>query len=201
MGGWTWDNWDVYVSNKDGNELRRITSHNYRRASHPRFADDAKRLVYSADGDYPDSRTYLFTVLADGSRSPDRLTLPPNFVARTPRNANDFRAWGADPAVSADGKLLTFISDRAAGFQYDVFVLNSDGTDPRPLGVTKISRYNAGPVFLPDGKRILFLAGTGSNLNSRPLFSLWEVDIVSTKSRRIFDSGLFTNSIRWRPKH
>src|SRR5262245_45744999 len=46
----------------------------------------------------------------------------------------------------------------------------------RAPAITQISRYNQGPVFAPDGKQVLFLAGTKWNADSRPIFSLWSVD-------------------------
>jgi Tol biopolymer transport system component len=193
LGGWTWDNMDVYVMRKDGTGLRRVSSHNYYQAASPCFIDGGKTLVYAADGDHPDSGTYLFTVPADGSQPPKRLTAPPN-------PGGDNFAWGSDPSTSPDGKRLAFISDRAAHFQYDVFVMSPDGTEIRPLSVTKISRYNQEPVFLPDGKGILFLAGTEANQSNRPIFSLWQIDIDGKNPHRIADSGLFTAPLHWDSK-
>jgi Tol biopolymer transport system component len=85
-------------------------------------------------------------------------------------------------------------------FDYDIFIMNRDGTQPRPLGVTSVSRYNQSPKFLPDGKTILFLAGTEWNASSRPIYSLWQVDTEGKNSRRIAESGLFTSPLQWKPK-
>jgi Tol biopolymer transport system component len=193
MGGWTWDNYDVYVMAHDGSNQRRVTRHNYYRAGNPWFLGDGKSIVFFADGDYPDVRTYLFTVLVDGTQPPTRLTIPPNL-------GGDYAAWGSEPSVSLDGKRIAFISDRAESFHYDVLTMGVDGTDPRPLRVTKISRYNQAPVFLPDGKGIMFLAGTEWNAYSRPIYSLWQVDMDGKNGRRVADSGLFTDPQHWRPK-
>ncbi len=192
MGGWTWDNFDVYVMSHDGTNQRRVTRHDYYQAGNPCFTADGKTILFSACGDYPDTRTYLFTVPADGARPPERLTTPPN-------SQRDCAAWVSEPSASPDGKRLAFISDRAESFRYDVLTMGHDGTDIRPLGVTKISRYNQKPVFLPDGKRIMFLAGTEWNSSSRPIFSLWQVDIDGSNPRRIADSRLFTDPLHWLP--
>ncbi len=193
MGGWTWDNFDVYVMSPDGTNQRRVTQHNYYHAAHPCFIANGKTILFSADGDYPDSRTYLFTVPTDGEQQPERLTTPPN-------SQGHCAAWGSDPFLSPDGKRIAFISDRAESFRYDVLTMSPDGTDIRPLGVTRISRYNQTPVFLPDGKSILFLAGTEWNASSRPIFSLWEVKVDGSAQRRIADSRLFTDPMHWRPE-
>ena len=190
MGGFTWDNFDVYVMGRDGSNLRRVTSHDYYQAGSPSFIESGKTLVFSASGDYPDTLTYLFSVPADGSRKPRLLTAPPPVTS-------GFAVWGGGPSASADGKRITFISDRRNPFQYDVFVMGSEGIDVRPLGLTAISRYNQQPVFLPDGKSIMFLAGTETNASSRPIFSLWKAGIDGSKPLRIADSKLFTDPLHW----
>ena len=106
----------------------------------------------------------------------------------------------AIPASPRDGNAIVVISDRAKGFNYDVYVTKRDGSDARPLGITRISKYNQNAVFLPDGKAILFLAGTESNMFGRAIFSLWQVDIDGKNARRIADSGLFTDPQHWKPK-
>jgi len=193
MGGWTWDNFDVYVMSLNGTNQRRVTRHNFYQAAHPCFIANGTAILFSADGDYPDSRTYLFTVPTDGTQPPKRLTT-------TPKSQDQCAVWGSNPSLSPDGKQIAFISDRADPFQYDVLTMSPDGTDTRPLGVTRISRYNQTPVFLPDGKSILFLAGTEWNAHSRPIFSLWQVKVDASAQRRIAGSGLFTDPMHWRPE-
>lgn len=190
MGGWTWDHYDVCVMGRDGTNLRRVTSHNYRQATMPCFIEGGKTLVYSASGVHPDNLTYLFSVPADGSQVPKLLTTPPPVKS-------DFASWGNEPAVSADGKSITFISDRNGPYQYDVLFATIGKPDARPLGLTGVSRYNQQPVFLPESKGILFLAGTESNASSRPIFSLWKVGLDGSKPVRIAESKLFTDPLHW----
>jgi Tol biopolymer transport system component len=73
----------------------------------------------------------------------------------------------------------------------------TDGTDFRPSGATKISKYNQAPVFSSDGKKIIFLAGTDWNIHSRPIFSLWQMDMDGNNPRQMADSGLFTDPLHW----
>ena len=77
--------------------------------------------------------------------------------------------------------------------------MNRDGTGIKQLGVTNISRYNQHPAFLPDGRSLLFLAGTEENAASRAIFSLWQVDADGKNPRRIAESKLFTHPLRWKP--
>jgi Tol biopolymer transport system component len=190
MGGWTWDQYDVCIMSRDGTNVRCVTSHKYYQANSPCFIDGGKMLVFSADGDYPDTLTSLLSVPADGSQKPTLLTTVPPGKAK-------FAVWGSDPSVSIDGKLITFISDRMAPFKYDLYVMTRAGGAARPLGMTTVSRYNQQPGFLPDGKNIIFLAGTEMNASSRYIFSLWKVGLDGSKPSRIAESRLFTDPLHW----
>jgi serine/threonine protein kinase/Tol biopolymer transport system component len=59
-----------------------------------------------------------------------------------------------DPAISPDGKLLAFASDRAGAGNLDIWVKQIDGGDPVPLTKDPANEYD--PSFSPDGARIAF---------------------------------------------
>jgi eukaryotic-like serine/threonine-protein kinase len=59
-----------------------------------------------------------------------------------------------DPAISPDGKLLAFASDRAGAGNLDIWVKQIDGGDPVPLTKDPANEYD--PAFSPDGARIAF---------------------------------------------
>src|SRR5207237_1212952 len=109
-------------------------------------------------------------------------------------------AWASDPHVSSDGTRIAFFSDRANPYHYDVFIMNRDGTGSKPLGVTTISAYNGNAVITPDGRRVLFLAGTETGAGTRAIYSLWQVNADGKDPRLLADSGLFTNPLRWKPR-
>lgn len=118
MGGWTWDNYDIYIMKRDGSDQHRLTSHNYYQAGKPCFVDGGKALVFAASGDYPDTMTYLFTVPINDSQAPRKMTTPANHPASA--DSQNFAVWGTDPAVAPGGKRLAIISDRASAYNYDV---------------------------------------------------------------------------------
>jgi Tol biopolymer transport system component len=78
--------------------------------------------------------------------------------------------------------------------------MNRDGTDLKPLGITTISSYNGNAVLTPDGKHVLFLAGTESGPGNRAIYSLWQVNADGKDPRCLADSGLFSHPLRWKPK-
>jgi len=175
------------MSSKGGTP-RRLTSQNYYQQSRPQFLNE-KALVYGAYPMYPNTTNYLFK--ADISTGRTKILTPKT-------NPTTDNYLGSDPDVSRDGQKIVFISDRIQSYAYDLFLMNSDGRKQTPLNITKISRYNQNPVFMPNGKSILFLASTSSNAGSRPIFSLWQVNINGSNPRQIAGSGLFTNPLTWK---
>ncbi len=200
MGGWTWDNYDVYVMNRDGFGLRRVTKHSYYQASHPHFLHGGKQVIFAASGDYPDTHTYLFSVPADGGQPPMKLMPPTDILSDDGSSPSYCAVWGSDPSPDTGGRQIAFVSDRAKSYNYDLWVTGANGSKPHALNITGISSYNQQPVFTRDGNHILFLAGTEQNASSRPIFSLWEVDPDGSHSHRIADSELFADPLHWKPK-
>jgi Tol biopolymer transport system component len=197
MGGWTWDNWDVCIMKADGTSLRRITTENYYSLYGPHF-ESRSNLVYSADVRTNRAGTNRLTCLplrvdASGAQRPEVIE---------PQTPSGLRggAWASSLAVSPDGQLLAFISDRDAPFHYDVWVKPTTGQPAAALQVTGVSTYNSNPVFTKDGKAIYFLAGTSRNYGNRAIYSLWRVGIQDKKATRIADSGLFTDPVNWAQK-
>jgi len=77
-----------------------------------------------------------------------------------PTNLLDRPGWNAQPAWSPDGQTITFSSDyRAYDTLYDLYAMNSDGTNVRPL-IQGPFFWSAGLVFYfqsawsPDGQSI-----------------------------------------------
>ena len=193
MGGWTWDDWDLYVMKSDGSEPRRITRQKYYGVSSPKFLPGGSNIVYSADADrtQSDLTSTILTVASSGEQ-------PPKSHSQHYSSRRQGGTWASEPDVSTDGS-IAFVSDRMAPYHYDLFIMNRDGTTVNPLGVTKVSRYNQYPNFLPDGRSLLFLAGREWNANSRPIFSLWKIDTDGKDPRCIAESMLFTDPLRWKP--
>lgn len=202
MGGVRWDDLDVYVVNADGSEPRRLTRMKYDNVNSPHFTADDKAVIFAGNtNNYPASSVpLLLEVAADGSQPPHSLGPGPEAEGAGKNGGSGTGAWASESHISPDGKTIAFISDRIRSFAYDIHVMKRDGSPTRPLGITSISKYNQLPVFLPDGRALLFLAGTENNAFNRSIFSLWRVDVDGKNARCIADSGLFTDPQHWKPK-
>jgi Tol biopolymer transport system component len=191
MGGWTNDNYDACIVSRNGGPVRRVTSRSYYQLSRPHFLRDRQTLVYGAIGTYPDTTEYLFTA--------DIATGQPRLLTPKPRAGVAYIALGTEPDVIRSGGRILFISDRRASFAYDLWIMNADGSKPAALNLTHVSRYNQNPVFMPDGKRVLFLAATAFNAYSRPVFSLWQANADGSRAHQLAGSNLFTAPLQWKP--
>jgi len=200
MGGLTWDNYDVYVINRDGSGMRRVTQHGYYQASRPHFTDGGRTILFAGTGDYPDTQTYLSTVPTAGSQPATKFVPPAAPLSNNGSSPSYCATWGSDPYPGLGGKQIVFISDRSQSYAYDLWVMGANGGKPHALKVTEISHFNQEPVFMPDGDHILLLAGTEWNASSRPIFSLWEVNADGSHPHRIVGSELFTRPLPPKPK-
>src|SRR5687768_3309658 len=104
-------------------------------AQWPAVAADG-RLAYEAHGD--------LVVQAPGA-APRRVTSGP--------------AVDRQPAWSADGSTLVFVSDRAGNADLWRITLNADGSASTPEQLTQTAELESEPVVARDG-RIIFVRGT-----------------------------------------
>ena len=80
-----------------------------------------------------------------------------------------------NPAFSADGRSLAFVRF-LTGMVSELFVLPLDDLSPeiQPRQLTFSEKSTVTPVWMPDGKRLLF--ASGSHFNSA---SLWQISVAS----------------------
>jgi hypothetical protein len=50
MGGWTWDDWDVYVMQANGSDVRRVTVQKSRTINGARFVNHGRAVLFSGGG-------------------------------------------------------------------------------------------------------------------------------------------------------
>ncbi|WP_437921574.1 OmpA family protein [Sphingobacterium sp. LRF_L2] len=130
----------------------------------------------------PDGKHLFFT----GCNWPDGLGSCDIYVSKfengawaTPHNIGqpiNSRGWEAQPAISADGKTLYFVSNRLGGFGgYDIYksTLNSDGTwaAPKNLGPQINTPFDeSAPYIHADSKTLYFTSDGWPGFGQKDIF-------------------------------
>jgi len=71
----------------------------------------------------------------------------------------------AEPDWSPDGRTIAFISGRNRGLDFEIFLMNADGSQPRPIiSPPHTNSGNYSPRFSPDGRRIAFHTNRDGNM-------------------------------------
>jgi len=60
----------------------------------------------------------------------------------------------SEPTYSRDGRMISFV--RYAGNGSDIWVMNSDGSEQRPVTTTGVGSYESQPAFFPGGRSLAF---------------------------------------------
>jgi len=143
MGGWSPDgaqvvfvsdrdgNYELYVSDADGLNARRVTNTPDVSELSPEWTPDGRQIVYAAQG--AGGRAQIWIVNADGTGARS-LT-------------SDAQGANLDPAVSPDGRLIAFTSTRDGN--YDIYVMDRDGSNARPMLVSPLKESK--PAWFPNG--------------------------------------------------
>jgi TolB protein len=124
----------------------------------------------------PGDTHLLLTLSKDGNPDIYNITADGNTLVQLTRGPN--HAMNVEPAISPDGKIIAFSSDRAG--RPHIFTMNTDGTGVKRL--TFAGKYNASPVWSPDGKTIAF-AGYDSDH-----FDVFTMNADGSGLKRLTDS-------------
>jgi Tol biopolymer transport system component len=141
--------YDIWSMNPDGSELVNLTDlpGGPGEGVDASVSGDGTRVAFTV-GSQATSEVWIMN--ADGS-NPTQLTNNTGLV--DPPNALDQM-----PGISPDGTRIAFMTTRETppmptGLEYDIYVMNSDGSDPQPLlAVTGESYF---PEFTPDGQTVV----------------------------------------------
>src|SRR5262249_51259828 len=96
-----------------------------------------------------------------------------------------------DPALSPDGKLLAYASDRSGQGNLDIWLKQIAGGEP--LRLTKNKEDDREPVFSPDGSLIAFVSGRDGG-------GIYTVSALGGEERLVVKSGVrprFSPDGRW----
>jgi TolB protein len=164
---------DICIMNADGSGSRRpVAADGYRRF-YPSLAPDGKSVVYSQ---YREDNVYEIYELPLATGVPVRLT--------------DRLGVLNAPEISPDGRLIAFMRDPAAADQYQIWVMDRDGSNPRRV----YSGRGWDPTWSPDGDEILFASDKdGSN-------QLYRIHLDGSKLQRVSDLPAIRGRSDWSPQ-
>jgi Tol biopolymer transport system component len=164
---WDFDPYlDIFESNPDGSELKRLTTTPGYDAEGS-FSPDGKQIVFCSNRS---GNLELHIMDADGGNA-RQLTHAPG-------------CYNGGPFFSPDGKRVIFRSDRKKKDHLQLYVINADGTGEKALTDNLEWVYWA-PFWYKDGKHIIYTAADHSNPAARPNYDLYWMNIETGKTTRI----------------
>jgi dipeptidyl aminopeptidase/acylaminoacyl peptidase len=205
---------DVYVVSPDGSGLRRLTD-DPGADFDPSWSPDGRRIAYRHEGGGGDASAEIYVMNANGSQkhnltrrpgqdhspawSPDgrRIAFASVRGGPMPRiwvmNADGSkqrrvtRVSGEYPAWSADGRKIAFDGNTFGATGWDIWVVNADGFQPRPLIASRADEQGA--AWSPNGRTIAY----GSNRGAPPGYKrIWLADANGSGQHP-------THKTSWRP--
>jgi TolB protein len=101
------------------------------------------------------------------------------------------KGYHAEGSFSPDGKQIVFCSNRDNPDNFELYVMNRDGTGVRQLTHAP-NCYNGGPFFSPDGKHVVFR----SDRKKKDYLQLYVIDVDGKNERALTDD---LNMNHWAP--
>lgn len=174
---WDFDPYmEIFESNPDGTELKRLTSSDGYDAEGS-YAPDGKSIVFCSNRSGKNNME-LYIMDADG-KNVRQLTKSPE-------------CYNGGPFFSPDGKRVIFRSDRKKKDHLQLFVINVDGSGERALTDDHDWVFWA-PFWHKDNKHIIYTAADHSDPKARPNYDLYWMAIdgpdAKIKTRLTFFPG------------
>lgn len=148
----------------------------------PDWSPDGRTILFTrhaATDNYQNAvSAEIYTISADGTGTPKALT----------GNKEEERA----PAWSPDGKKIVFSCRRGGKTDFDICVMNADGTSEKKLTENPLGDLT--PSWSPDGAKIVFHRPKGRGLG---LWDLWTVNADGTGEMQLTNAPGYTGFASW----
>ena len=126
---------DLYIMDRDGDNLRNITSTETVAERDPDWSPGGERIVFSSN---PEGETNIFSILIDGS----------GLTELTSGSSAD-----SEPEWSPSGDRIAF-TRFISGSGSKIYIMNSDGSSPTEM--TPSSMSEGSPTWGPEGSRMAY---------------------------------------------
>jgi TolB protein len=160
--------WDVLIMDVRTRRMVEVMKYGWRVAADLQWSPDGRYLAFATLGQQSD--VYVVDVYSGKGRN---IT-------------NDF-ASDRYPSWSPDGQQLAFFSTRSDGLQFDIYIVNPDGSNLR-----RLTYEEAGyPSWSPDGSQIVF--------SSRIEGDLYVINVHDGTSRKLIHTPGDDRNPIWSP--
>jgi TolB protein len=164
---WDFDPYmDIYECDPDGTGLKRLTTADGYDAEGS-YSADGKRIVFCSKCD---GNLELYTMAADGT-DVRKVTNAPG-------------CYNGGPFFSPDATKIVFRADRKEKDRLQLFVIDADGKNEKPLTAKDTWVYWA-PYWYKDGKHIIYTAADHGDPTARPNYDLYWMNIETGKTTRL----------------
>ena len=164
----------LYVTRFGETQRIRLTDMPGRKAD-PAWSPDGQRLAFAADSG---GSSQIYVIGADGG----------GLVNLT----HNTEAYAGHPSWSPDGARLVFDGLPRNGPDYDIYMMNADGTDVRD--VTNDLPNERLPAWSPDGRRIAFMSDGGNYP-----WDIWVMDADGQNSHPVTSGPGLHEHPSWSP--
>ncbi|SVB06781.1 uncharacterized protein METZ01_LOCUS159635 [marine metagenome] len=166
-------NWDIWLINPDGSNLKNLTS-NPSLDSHPSWSPDGQNITFYYDRD---GNKNIYSMDQDGNNI-KQLTLN--------SKSNHSPSW------SPDGQKIAFVSNRSG--ENCIWIMNADGSEQHNL--TKLLKSSRWPTWSHIKNEILF---TSENVIYQINPETFELNTVFKLNKNLVFTGLFIGWPVWSP--
>jgi Tol biopolymer transport system component len=133
------------------------------------FSPDGKKIIFASSHLDPDAKKHYAEELQQRAEEmktkkrrryqwdfdPYMAIFEANPDGTGLKRLTDTPGYNAEGSYSPDGKSIVFCSNRSGAKNLELYIMNADGTNVRPL-TNAPGCYNGGPFFSPDGKKVIF---------------------------------------------